>query len=111
MQPELAVDRAHLGRPNEPRMGHGYRMQRALQTLLPEGQEFLQTRKIWKQIVLLPHEGLQEPGVVWTTIKDMGGGEPIAVNGLEKIVSDDGTLFATVLIHAGPPARRTPVCR
>src|SRR5947208_9904540 len=44
MQPEHAVDRAQLGRLDQPGMRDRYRKQRAIQLFLPEGEEILQRR-------------------------------------------------------------------
>jgi hypothetical protein len=44
MQPEYAVDGAKLGWLNQLGMGHGHRVERTVELLLPEGEEILQRR-------------------------------------------------------------------
>ncbi len=60
MQPKLAVDRLELGRLDQLAMRHLHRMQRALQLLLPEGEEALQLGKLREQVVILPDVGLRQ---------------------------------------------------
>ena len=64
MQPELAVDRTDLGRLDQPGMRHGDRVQRALQGLQPEIEEFVERWKYRTEIVILPDIALQQPGVI-----------------------------------------------
>src|SRR5215469_7406512 len=64
VQPELAVDRADLGRLDQPRMRHGDRVQRAFQGLQPEIEEFVERRKYRAEIVILPNIALQQPRVI-----------------------------------------------
>jgi hypothetical protein len=59
VQPELAVDRADLGRLDQTRMRHGDRVQRAFQGLQPEIEEFVERRKYRAEIVILPDIALQ----------------------------------------------------
>ena len=61
VQPELAVDRADFGRLDQPRMRNRHRMQRALELLQPEIEEFVQHRKIRAEIVVLPDISLKQP--------------------------------------------------
>ena len=56
------VDRADLGRLDQPRMRHGDRVQRAFQSLQPEIKELVERRKCRAQIVPLPDIALQQPG-------------------------------------------------
>ena len=58
MQPELAVDGADLGRLDQPGMRHGDRVQRALELLQPEVEEFVEHRKVRAEVVILPDIGL-----------------------------------------------------
>src|SRR6516165_6259937 len=55
VQPELAVDRADLGRLDQTRMRHGDRGQRAFQGLQPEIEEFVERRK-YRARILKPHQ-------------------------------------------------------
>ena len=71
MQPELAVDRADLGRLDQPRMRHGDRVQRAFQGLQPEIQKFVERRKYRTEIVILPDITLQQPGVIRPPVERM----------------------------------------
>ena len=59
VQPEHAIDRADLGRLDQTRMRHGYRVQRAFQGLQPEIEEFVERRKCRAEIVILPNIALQ----------------------------------------------------
>jgi hypothetical protein len=70
MQPKLAVDRSDLGRPDQPRMGDGDRVQRSLKGLQPEIEKFVERRKGRAEIIILPNIGLQEPGMIRPPIKN-----------------------------------------
>src|SRR5689334_8898043 len=78
MQPELAVDGADLGRPDQPRMGNGDRMQRSFKRLEPEIEEFVECRKCRAEIVVLPDIGLKEPRMIRPPVEDIGRGQSIA---------------------------------
>jgi hypothetical protein len=78
--PELAVDRADLGRLDQPRMRHGDRVQRAFQSLQPEIKELVERRKCRAEIVILPDIALQQPGVVRPPVENVGCGQPVALS-------------------------------
>src|SRR5262249_10799908 len=71
VQPELAVDRADLGRLDQPGMRHSDRVQRAFQGLQPEIEEFVEHRKCRAEIVILPDIALQQPGVIRPPVENV----------------------------------------
>src|SRR5215472_2115002 len=72
VQPEHALDRADLGRLDQPRMRHGDRVQRAFQGLQPEIEEFVECRKCRAEIVILPDIALEEPGMIRPPVENIG---------------------------------------
>jgi hypothetical protein len=64
VQPEFAVHRFEPGGLDQLAMRDAHRMQRALELLLPEGQEAVQFGKFGEQIVVLPDIGLQQPAMI-----------------------------------------------
>jgi hypothetical protein len=64
VQPEFAVHRFELGGLDQLAMRDAHRMQRALELLLPEGQEAVQFGKFGEQIVVLPDIRLQQPAMI-----------------------------------------------
>src|ERR1700722_16880648 len=99
MQPEHAVDRPQLGRLDHLRVRHYHRMKVALERLAPEIQEALKLREVRTQIVGLPHEGLQKPGMIRTTVKDGCGRQAIAGDLLLEVSRCN-------CCHSAPPPRR-----
>src|SRR5580700_5427125 len=79
MQPEFAVDGADFRRLDQPRVRHRDRVQRALQLLQPEIEEFVELGKVRAEIVVLPDIGLQEPGMIGPPVEDVGGGQAVAL--------------------------------
>jgi hypothetical protein len=55
-------------------------MQRPLELLHPERQKALQLGKFWKEIVVLPDVGLQQPAMVRTPIQDVRGRQTITTD-------------------------------
>src|SRR5215471_4601739 len=94
MQSEFAVDRAELGGSYQARVGDRDRMKRSLELVLPEGEEFLQLRKLGPQVVVLPDVGLQQPAVVGAAIEDTCGGQAIALKLAAEIFRDHFLLRA-----------------
>src|SRR5271155_2937259 len=78
IQPELRSDRLKFRRLDQPRVGHGDRMQQTIEFARPEIQELHQFRKMGMQVVLLPDVVLQDPGMVRHMVEDVGGGEAVA---------------------------------
>jgi hypothetical protein len=64
VQPEFPVDCFDLRRLDQFAMRNAHRMQRALELLLPEGQEAVQFGKFGAQIVVLPDIGLEQPAMI-----------------------------------------------
>src|SRR5271163_1528684 len=54
IQPELLSDRLEFRRLDQPRVGHGDRMQQTVEFARPEIQELHELRKMGMQVVLLP---------------------------------------------------------
>ena len=79
MEPELAVDGADLGRPDQPRVGDSDRVQRPLKGLQPEIEELVERRKYRAEIVILPDKGLQEPRMIRPPVENIGRRQPIAL--------------------------------
>jgi hypothetical protein len=77
VQPELAVDRADLGRLDQTRMRYGDRVQRAFQGLEPEIEELVERRKYRAEIVILPDKALQQPRVIRPPVENVGCGQPM----------------------------------
>src|SRR5215469_9237248 len=94
MQPKLAVDRSDLGRPDQPRMRDGDRVQRPFKGLQPEIEELVERRKGRAEIVILPDIGLQEPGMIRPPIENIRCRQPIAL----KLLTKD-LLLAKILRH------------
>src|SRR6516164_8830388 len=92
VQPELAVDRADLGRLDQTRMRHGDRVQRAFQGLQPEIEEFVERRKYRAEIVVLPNIALQQPGVIRPPVQNVSCGQPIAFKLPPKVLRHHGPL-------------------
>jgi hypothetical protein len=86
VQSELAVDRADLRRLDQPRMCHGDRVQWAFQGLQPEIEEFVERRKCWTEIVILPDITLQQPRVIRPPVENVGSGQPIALKLRAKVL-------------------------
>jgi K+-transporting ATPase A subunit len=61
---EFPVDCFDLCRLYQFAMRNAHRMQRALELLLPEGQEAVQFGKFGEQIVVLPDIGLEQPAMI-----------------------------------------------
>src|SRR5271163_3404136 len=78
MQSEHPVDRAQFRRLDHLGMRDGHRMQVAIQRFPPEIQEALKFREAWTQVIGLPHIGLQQPGMIRTTVENVGGRQAIA---------------------------------
>jgi hypothetical protein len=64
VQPEFPVDCFDLRRLDQFAMRDAHGMQRALELLLPEGQEAVQFGKFGEQIVVLPDIGLEQPAMI-----------------------------------------------
>jgi hypothetical protein len=79
VQAEFAVDRFDLGGLDQPRMRHRHRVQRPLELLQPEIEEFVELGKFRAQIVLLPDIGLQKPPMIRPAVENVGGGQPISL--------------------------------
>src|SRR5215468_3839670 len=88
MQSELAVDRTDLGGLYQASMGDRDRMERSLELVLPEGEEFLQLGKLGPHVVVLPDVGLQQPAVVGTAVEDARGGQAKALKLAAEIFRD-----------------------
>src|SRR6516165_1390037 len=71
VQPELAVDGADFGRPDQARMGDRHRMERPFQSFQPEGQKLVEHRKPGAEVVVLPDERLQEGRMIRKPIKNL----------------------------------------
>src|SRR5712691_12489915 len=71
VQPEFAVDRADLGRPDQPRMRDRDGVQRALEGLEPERQKAVERWKFRAEVVVLPNVGLQQGRMVRKPIEDL----------------------------------------
>src|SRR4249919_194900 len=106
MQPELAVDRADLRRLDQPRMGHGHRVQRAFELLEPEVEELVQFRKYRAQVVALPDIALQEPGVVRPPVQDVRRRQSVAFELFAKVFR-----YQALGNHRCPPSRSWDVPR
>src|SRR5271170_3921743 len=70
VQPEFRADCLKFRRLDQARVGDGDRVQQALELARPEIQEFLQLGKMGMQVVLLPNEILQNPGMVRHVVED-----------------------------------------
>src|SRR5437868_15001413 len=81
-------------------MGHRHRMKGAIELLLPEREETLEHWEVGAEVVILPDIGLQQPGVIRTTIEDARGGQPVAPDLALEVFRD----------HECPPSGRTQVC-
>src|SRR5262249_45437030 len=79
VQAEFAPNRHDLGGLDQPRVRDRHRMQRSLELLQPEIEEFVEFRKVRAQIVLLPDVGLQKPGMIRPAIEDVGCGQSVAL--------------------------------
>ena len=62
------------------------RVQHSFERFLPELQKAVQCRKIWAEVVVLPDVGLQQPGMVGPTVKDVCCGKPISSKLFLKIL-------------------------
>jgi uncharacterized integral membrane protein (TIGR00698 family) len=92
MQPELAVHGADLGRLDQARVRHRHRMQRTFELLQPKIEEFVQLGKHRAEVVILPDVGLKQPGMIWPTIEDIGGGQSIAFELPAKVLRNPRVL-------------------
>src|ERR1700694_361443 len=88
METVHAVDRAQLGRLDQPRVGDHDRVQRTLELLFPELQKLLQSREVGAEVVVLPDIGLQQPAMIWTPVVDMSRSQAVAVDLAPKIFRD-----------------------
>lgn len=80
MQPELAVERLHLGRLDQAGVRHRHGVEDSVQRLLPEGQKALQFREFRAEIVFLPEIGLEQPGVVRAPVEDVRRSQAITLH-------------------------------
>src|SRR5215472_3180600 len=96
MQPKLAVDRSDLGRPDQPRMRDGDRVQRPFKGLQPEIEELVERRKGRAEIVILPDIGLQEPGMIRPPVENIGSRQPIALELSAKILRHHSALHPAI---------------
>src|SRR6266705_6765433 len=69
------------------------RVQRPLELLQPEGEEAVEDRELGAQIVVLPHVGLQQRGMIGHPVENVGRGEPVALELPSKVTCR----------HVGPP--------
>jgi len=106
VQPELAVGRAAFRRLDQPGVRDGHRVQRAFELLEPEIEEFVQFGEYRAQVIALPDIGLQQPGVVRPTIKDVGRRQSVPFELLAKVFRH--CLFGN---HRCPPSHRRDVPR
>jgi hypothetical protein len=86
MQPEHPVDRAQFRGLDHLGMGDGHRMQVAVQGFPPEIEEALKFREVRTQVIGLPYIGLQQPGMIRTTVEYVGGRQTIAGELLSEAV-------------------------
>src|SRR5438067_8609290 len=85
IQQKLTVECPDLGRLDELCMTDHHAMQRPIELLLPESQEFDQNRELRCNVVVLPDVGLQQARIVGQMIKNARGGEAIAGKLLNEI--------------------------
>src|SRR5262249_17928889 len=85
VQPELAVHGADFGRPDQARMRHRHREERALQLLQPERQKAVECRKSRAEIVILPDIGLQQGGMIGKPVEDLRRRQTVAVELASKV--------------------------
>src|ERR1700731_2544532 len=60
-------------------MGHRHRVQRTLQLLQPEIEEFVHCREVRAEIVALPDIALQQPGMIGPPVEDLRGDQSVAL--------------------------------
>ena len=85
VQPELAVDGTDFGGPDQPRVRNRHGMQRSLERLYPEGKKAIEDREPRAEIVVLPHEGLQQRRMVGKAIQNLCRCQTIAFELASKI--------------------------
>src|SRR5262249_14059350 len=88
MQSKFAADRADFGGADQARVGDGDRVERALELVLPEGEEFLQLGKLGPEVVVLAHVSLQQPAVVGSAVEDACGGQAVSFQLAAEIFRD-----------------------
>src|SRR5436305_1732658 len=79
---------AQLGRLDQFGMRDGDGKQGALELPFPKGEEILQRRKVWKQVIVLPDVGLQQPVTIRPTVHDFRRRQTIAKDLLAKALGN-----------------------
>ena len=74
-QCKVAAQFQQIGRTDQPRVGDGYRSDRALDLFLPERQELPEHRKLRKRVVALPDKFLQQIEMIGHAVNDLSRGE------------------------------------
>jgi hypothetical protein len=85
---ELLIDHAQFRGPNKPRVGDGYRMQKALEIADPKIQELPEVGKVRMQVMLLPNVILENPRVIRQVIEDAGGRQAVSFKLATKVDAD-----------------------
>jgi hypothetical protein len=78
VQVEFGTDRSQLGGFDQSAMGDLDRMQGAIERFLPEREKAPQFWELWKEIVMLPDEGLQQVRVIGQVVEDLGCRQTVA---------------------------------
>ena len=73
LEPELAIKGPYLSRLDEPGVGDGDRMERAIELPQPKAQKRVQCWEVRADIVVLPDESLQQRPMIGKPIQDMRG--------------------------------------
>lgn len=71
---ELRTHRADVISANEEAMGDRDGMDGAVNFATPEIEKALEAWERGCQVVMLPYEGLEEPGMIGETVENIGGG-------------------------------------
>src|SRR4051794_13694146 len=69
-------------------MRHRDRVQRSLEFVQPESEEFVEHRKLRAKIVVLPDIGLQQRGVIRQAVENVSCRQPVALDLTPEIVRD-----------------------
>src|ERR1700742_2751746 len=82
-------------------------MQRSFQLLSPEAEELQQFGEFWKQVVVLPDECLKKRRMVWHSVEDLRGCQPVTAHLLTEVA---GSQFPGCHVRISNPASSI-VCR
>src|SRR5918992_407724 len=110
IEAQVAFHQPELARPDKPGVGDAHLEQLAVEIARPELEEFPQLRKQGMQIVVLPHETLNERRMVRHAVKDLRRRQAVALKLRCKIVCGH-TGFPSVCLFVMPLTKKVSLIR